>query len=43
MDIDDVGLLSRYPSAPRRLLTVDEYHLMGKVGILTENDRVELI
>ncbi len=36
-------MLSRYPTAPRRLLTVDEYHLMGEAGILTEDDRVELI
>lgn len=42
MDRDDLGLLSRYP-APRRLLTVDEYHRMGDAGILTEDDRVELI
>jgi Uma2 family endonuclease len=27
----------------RRLFTVSEYNLMGKVGILTEDDRVELI
>jgi hypothetical protein len=43
MDRGDLGLLSRYPAAPRRLLTVDEYHLMGEVGILTDDDRVELI
>jgi Uma2 family endonuclease len=43
MDREDLGLLSRYPAAPRRLLTVDEYHRMGEVGILTEDDRVELI
>jgi Uma2 family endonuclease len=27
----------------RRRFTVDEYHCMGEVGILTEDDRVELI
>jgi Uma2 family endonuclease len=27
----------------RRLFTVQEYHLMGKAGILCEDDRVELI
>ncbi len=43
MDRNDVGLLSRYPAAPRRLLTVDEYHRMGEAGILTGDDRVELI
>ena len=43
MDREELGLLSRYPAAPRRLLTVDEYHRMGEAGILTEDDRVELI
>jgi Uma2 family endonuclease len=43
VDRNDLGLLSRYPAAPRRLLTVDEYHRMGEVGILTDDDRVELI
>jgi len=43
VDREDLGLLSRYPAAPRRLLTVDEYHRMGEAGILTEDDRVELI
>ena len=43
MDREEVGVLSRYPAAPRRLLTVDEYHRMGEAGILTEDDRVELI
>lgn len=27
----------------RRFFTVDEYHRMGEVGILSENDRIELI
>lgn len=27
----------------RRRFTVDEYHLMGQVGILGEDDRVELL
>ncbi len=31
------------PHLPRRRLTVQEYHRMGEVGILTEDDRVELI
>jgi Uma2 family endonuclease len=43
VDHEELGLLSRYPAVPRRLLTVDEYHRMGEVGILTEDDRVELI
>jgi Uma2 family endonuclease len=43
VDRDDLSLLSRYPAAPRRLLTVDEYHRMGEAGILTDDDRVELI
>lgn len=43
MDRNDLGLLSRYPAARRRLLTVDEYHRMGEAGILTDDDRVELI
>ncbi len=43
MDQGDLGLLSRYPAARRRLLTVDEYHRMGEAGILTDDDRVELI
>ncbi len=42
VDREDLGLLSRHP-APRRLLTVEEYHRMGEVGILTDDDRVELI
>ena len=43
MDQDELRVLSRYPATPRRLLTVDEYHRMGEAGILTEDDRVELI
>ena len=43
MEQEELGLLSRYPAAPRRLLTVDEYHRMGEAGILTDDDRVELI
>jgi Uma2 family endonuclease len=32
------------PIAPsKRRFTVDDYHLMGKAGILSEDDRVELI
>lgn len=43
MDREELGLLSRGPATPRRLLTVDEYHRMGDAGILTDEDRVELI
>jgi Uma2 family endonuclease len=43
VDREELGVLSRYPATPRRLLTVDEYHRMGEAGILTEHDRVELI
>jgi hypothetical protein len=42
VDREGLGVLSRYPAAPRRLLTVDECHRMGEAGILTEDDRVEL-
>ncbi len=43
--MEDSGstLLARYPAVPRRLLTVDDYHRMGEAGILSEDDRVELI
>ena len=34
--LDEVGI-------DRRLFTLDEYHRLGQVGILTEDDRVELI
>ena len=43
MDRQELSVLSRYPAAQRRLLTVDEYHRMGEAGVLTEDDRVELI
>jgi hypothetical protein len=36
-------LLTNNPWVARRTLTVAEYHRMGEVGILTEDDRVELI
>jgi hypothetical protein len=31
------------PPLPVRRFTVDEYHKLGEIGVLTENDRVELI
>jgi Uma2 family endonuclease len=43
VDEEIVSVLSRCPGVPRRKLTVDEYHRMGDIGILTEDDRVELI
>ena len=39
----ETSLLPRNPWVARRPLTVDEYHRMGEAGILTEDDRVELI
>jgi Uma2 family endonuclease len=36
-------LLVRYPWVTWRPITVAEYHRMGEAGILTEDDRVELI
>jgi Uma2 family endonuclease len=43
VDQEGSGVLARFPAVTRRLLTVDEYHRMGEAGILTEDDRVELI
>jgi hypothetical protein len=31
------------PPLPVRRFTVEEYHKLGEIGVLTENDRVELI
>jgi Uma2 family endonuclease len=39
----ETDLLTRNPWVTRRPLTVAEYHRMGEAGILTEDDRVELI
>jgi Uma2 family endonuclease len=39
----ETSLLTRNPWVARRPLTVAEYHRMGEVGILREDDRVELI
>ena len=43
MASDATDLLVRNPWVARRPLTVAEYHRMGEVGILTRDDRVELI
>ena len=39
----ETDLLTSNPWVTRRPLTVAEYHRMGEAGILTEDDRVELI
>ena len=39
----ETSLLPHNPWVTRRPLTVAEYHRMGDAGILTEDDRVELI
>jgi Uma2 family endonuclease len=41
--LDEPRLLASNPWVARRPITVAEYHRMGEVGILTEDDRVELI
>jgi Uma2 family endonuclease len=43
MDQGEIGLLTQNPWVERRPLTVAEYHRMGEAGILTEDDRIELI
>jgi Uma2 family endonuclease len=43
MPLGETGVLTRTPGIARRKLTVAEYHRMGEAGILTEDDRVELI
>jgi Uma2 family endonuclease len=42
MDIDNADILVRH-LVPRRRLTVAEYRRLGEVGILGEDDRVELL
>ena len=41
--VEDNDCMSAGAFAPPRLFTVAEYHLMAEAGILTEDDRVELI
>jgi Uma2 family endonuclease len=41
--IQQLGDFGRIPSAPVHRFTVDEYHRMIKAGVLTENQRVELL
>ncbi|WP_439630558.1 Uma2 family endonuclease [Gemmata sp.] len=38
-----VALAPAIPPLPVRRFTVEEYHKLGEIGVLTENDRVELI
>ena len=40
---EGLSLLARHPDVPRWLWTVDEYHRMGEAGLLTKEDRVELV
>ena len=42
MDTGTADVLSRHP-VPRHRLTLGEYHRLGEVGILGEDDRVELL
>jgi len=39
----EARLLTRNPWVPRRPISVREYHQMADIGILHEDDRVELI
>ena len=41
--MSEAGLLQTLPWVPRRKLDATEYHRMAAAGILTEDDRVELI
>ena len=43
MPLGEADILPRNPWVVRRKISVEEYHLMGQVGILTKGDRVELI
>jgi hypothetical protein len=43
MDCVETDLLARNPLVPRRAVTVDDCHRMVEVGILSEDDRVELM
>lgn len=43
MDVAEQAALALAPWVPRRLITTEEYHRMADAGILTEDDRVELI
>jgi Uma2 family endonuclease len=42
MNTGSADILSRHP-VPRHRLTLDEYHRLGEVGILGNEDRVELL
>lgn len=40
--MDDLDILSNYP-VPRHRLSVADYHRLGEIGVLGEDDRVELL
>ena len=42
MDTDLADILSRHP-VPRHRITLEDYHRLGRAGILGEDDRVELL
>ena len=41
-DVHQTDVLSRY-EVPRHRLTVRDYHRLGEAGILSEDDRIELL
>src|SRR5713101_9262196 len=41
--IQQAGDFGRFPLAPVHRFSVDEYHRMIEAGVLTENQRVELL
>ena len=43
MDAPETQLLTRFPWVERRKLTVAEYYRMAEAGILSTEERIELI
>jgi Uma2 family endonuclease len=43
VDTNEPAVLTHYPAASIRPLTVNDYHRMGEAGIFAESERVELI
>ena len=41
-DIHDSNVMSRY-QVPRHRLTIRDYHRLGEAGVLSEDDRIELL